>query len=226
MKITRTVEKTVTVEETDNIICNRCGLTCFKGDPGYGKSPYGLIEACVEGGYHSNALSDMTAYTFSVCEECLKVFFDACVVPPLVRSDGETIPYDPNWKANCAKRSEQWKENLRLEVEPFLPATPPGWVLEFDGQNFTFSEAHDDRNSPTISFWRLDGRFHITICRNHGETPISREEIERIHKLFIPELPLDTKLKGVEIYKAGTHLQERATGDDPISIATFSKEIR
>lgn len=249
MKITRTVERVVEVEEIDDILCNKCGRSCQKGDPDFGKSPYGLIEGCVEGGYHSEALSDMTSYVFSFCEECLKVLFDACAIPPLVRSDGETLLYDPNWKENSKKRYESWKENLRAAVEPLLPATPLGWVREFDGQHFIYSEARHEfigadekcqcgalcdadglaepcAMSPTITFWRLEDHFHITICQNHGETPISREDVERIRALFIPEIPLDPNLKGVEIYKAGTRLQERAVGDDPISIATFTKALR
>lgn len=225
MKIARTVEKVVEVEEINDILCNKCGKSCQKGDPDFGKSPYGLIEGCVEGGYHSEALSDMTSYVFSLCEECLKVLFDACAIPPLVRSDGETLLYDPNWKENSKKRYESWKNDLCVETEPFTPPTPPGWHKNFDGQRFVYSEAPDDRMSPTISFWRLENEFHITICRNHGETPIDLAEVERIRAIFIPEIPLDPNHKDVEFMAAGEGHRHTRSLDEPLALVSFRKAL-
>ena len=65
MRVTHYVEKKV--EETKDIICNKCGKTC-KHDDNF----CGLLEAAVQGGYDSTHLEDMKEYSFSLCEECLK----------------------------------------------------------------------------------------------------------------------------------------------------------
>lgn len=45
---------------------------------------HGLIEVTVSGGYSSPALWDLTNYTFSLCERCLRELFDGCKIPPMV----------------------------------------------------------------------------------------------------------------------------------------------
>lgn len=47
-------------------------------------TPHGLYEETVIGGYESYHLFDMTAYTFSFCEECLRKLFLQCKIKPLV----------------------------------------------------------------------------------------------------------------------------------------------
>lgn len=42
----------------------------------------GLIEHTVCGVYGSDSLEDMTSYTFSLCEHCLKELFDTFATPP------------------------------------------------------------------------------------------------------------------------------------------------
>lgn len=45
----------------------------------------GIIECTVEGVYGSDSLEDMTSYTFSVCEHCLREFFDTFKIAPTTR---------------------------------------------------------------------------------------------------------------------------------------------
>lgn len=76
MKITQKelVEKDVIVE----VFCNKCGGSCQQNNcPGF----YGLIEETVYGGYGSDPLSDMTEYTFSLCESCLDELFKTFKIP-------------------------------------------------------------------------------------------------------------------------------------------------
>ncbi len=60
--------------------CNRCGDSLQPDE--HTDDPYGLVEARVEGGYHSHHLFDLTSYTFSLCEGCLREMFDLFVIPP------------------------------------------------------------------------------------------------------------------------------------------------
>lgn len=71
------VEKVVEEEVVEDILCNKCGRSCKNGyypeeNPNYD----GLIEVTVMGGYGAK-LGDMTAYTFSICEDCLKEIFNS-----------------------------------------------------------------------------------------------------------------------------------------------------
>jgi len=80
MKIVRKIITTKEEEEVVDVLCNKCGKTCR--NPGaYEQSPYGLIEQTYSGGYGSTPLDDCTNYTFSICESCLKDFFDSFIIP-------------------------------------------------------------------------------------------------------------------------------------------------
>lgn len=75
MRLTRTITKEV--EETCDILCNKCGksLKCeFNIN--------GLVEAEVRGAYDSPRLLDGAKYEFSLCEKCLFELFDKFVLPP------------------------------------------------------------------------------------------------------------------------------------------------
>ena len=63
---------------TEDIICNKCGKSCKSTNEDY----YGLIETSVTGGYYSTHLEDMTTYTFSLCEVCLRGMFKSFKVKP------------------------------------------------------------------------------------------------------------------------------------------------
>lgn len=97
LRIFKAVTKTVDVVITTDILCNKCGLTCFERrpeilqhynfDPEGEKDPlggYGLIEAEVSGAYDSPHLFDLCRYMFSICEKCLCEFFETCKIKPTV----------------------------------------------------------------------------------------------------------------------------------------------
>ncbi len=71
-------------------------------------SPMGLVEARVSGGFESEHLFDMTSYTFSMCEACLRELFDACKIGPKISgyggSEGETYADDAE-----QYRSKKWR---------------------------------------------------------------------------------------------------------------------
>jgi hypothetical protein len=73
------------IEEVSDVVCNKCGKTCLRGDD-HGKEPYGLIEAEVGTGYYSTSLPDGHTYTFSICEDCLAELFKDFKVQPEVES--------------------------------------------------------------------------------------------------------------------------------------------
>lgn len=70
------------VSYEEDIRCNKCGGTCkVESAPGQ----YGLIKQVVCGGYGSTALSDMTEYHFSMCEQCLSDLFKSFLLPVIER---------------------------------------------------------------------------------------------------------------------------------------------
>ena len=75
MKITKVEKVTEERELLTDVICNKCGNSCRPKE--YNTDFYGLIEATVTGGFDSPALADACAYTFSMCEPCLKELFDS-----------------------------------------------------------------------------------------------------------------------------------------------------
>jgi hypothetical protein len=81
MRVTKKIQQTV--EVTDDILCNRCGRSLkTKLDPdGEIYNFDGLAECTVSGGYTSPCLSDMTNYTFSLCEPCLVDIFNSFKLP-------------------------------------------------------------------------------------------------------------------------------------------------
>lgn len=79
MRTTKFVTKEV--EVTDDVFCNMCSESCKKPDCGPNSDPHGLIEKSVRGSYYSRELDDMSEYTFSICESCLKKLFDRFQIP-------------------------------------------------------------------------------------------------------------------------------------------------
>lgn len=81
------------MDDPKEILCNMCGgLMCHDITTPNGKwkcdSPHGLYKGRVEGGYESYHLFDMSAYTFSFCEGCLRKLFNQCKIPPVVTELG------------------------------------------------------------------------------------------------------------------------------------------
>lgn len=70
--------------------CNLCGGTMLPVDLDgvwqeracNAEVPHGLVDAKVSGGYDSRWLFDITTYTFSFCEKCLRGLFEKCAIKP------------------------------------------------------------------------------------------------------------------------------------------------
>ena len=78
------------------ILCNMCGETLCPIGTANEQYPHGLHNATVVGGYESYHLSDMSRYTFSFCEKCLRNMFIQCKIKPTINdTDFETRPWDP-----------------------------------------------------------------------------------------------------------------------------------
>lgn len=72
------------VIDPKEILCNMCGeCMCPLGTMNE-QSPHGLHKAEVEGGFDSYHLFDMTSYTFSFCEKCLRKLFNQCKIKPSI----------------------------------------------------------------------------------------------------------------------------------------------
>lgn len=83
--------------------CNQCGGSCESPNHQDAKEPpsYGLIDAKVKGYYSSYALVDLTEYTFSLCEGCLKKLFEGFAIPVSTREY-------PVWEDLPPLPSEAW----------------------------------------------------------------------------------------------------------------------
>lgn len=97
-----------------DILCNLCGeCMCPLGTMNE-QYPHGLYNAHVMGAYESYHLFDMTRYTFSFCEKCLRELFNQCKVKPGVHEitscDSEAVKM--TWE-NDQKAYEYrvWKDN-------------------------------------------------------------------------------------------------------------------
>jgi hypothetical protein len=64
------------------ILCNLCGECMCPLGTHNEQYPHGLHKAAVTGGYDSYHLFDMTKYTFSFCEKCLRGLFNQCKIKP------------------------------------------------------------------------------------------------------------------------------------------------
>lgn len=80
------------VRKSETYICNNCGENLCLGHNDM-KSPHGLVDASVTGGYCSDHLFDMTSYEFSLCEKCLRTMFNKFVIPPKVTDSDQDCSY-------------------------------------------------------------------------------------------------------------------------------------
>jgi hypothetical protein len=84
MRITHIVKRDV--EETKDIFCNKCGVTCalpLKPSDGH-VVYYGLVEASITTGALSPVLPDGHRYTFSLCEPCIAEMMKTWLIEPEV----------------------------------------------------------------------------------------------------------------------------------------------
>lgn len=74
------------VRSRASFVCNGCGGGLCPDEPESDnpRSPHGLVEQTVSGGYDSYHLLDTTNYMFSLCEKCLRGLFDSFKIPPAV----------------------------------------------------------------------------------------------------------------------------------------------
>lgn len=100
------------VIDPTTILCNMCGGFQRPVGDHNEQYPSGLEGVTVTGGYDSYHLFDMTSYTFSFCERCLRKMFNECKIPPLVidRLDSGLNP--TGWKEDQeAYEYRVWKDD-------------------------------------------------------------------------------------------------------------------
>lgn len=89
MRIIETQPVVVDREKIKDIICNRCGQSCFS------VCDYeGLLDAHVYGGYGAHHLGDTNEYAFDVCEVCLAEWFKSFKHNPFVTTYNPWIGND------------------------------------------------------------------------------------------------------------------------------------
>lgn len=71
------------VEETDDLICNKCGgsLKVFTDRDNKFFNYVGLCEVEVSGAYCSQYIEDEESYRFSLCAKCCKELIDSFTIP-------------------------------------------------------------------------------------------------------------------------------------------------
>jgi hypothetical protein len=109
------------VRTRESWVCNGCGDCLCPGQDGEpnGDCPHGLVEASVTGGYSSEHLTDMTSYTFSLCEKCLRSAFASFKIPPKTAGygmDGEDEDEEPYTKEVSDKAAYEAKNAERDRI--------------------------------------------------------------------------------------------------------------
>ena len=104
------------VRTPESYICNKCGESlCPTPDLPH---PYGLVETSVSGGWYSTHLFDLTTYTFSLCEACLRNLFGTFIVKPKVfASVGGPTTYAKD-VATYKKSSRGVEETKKISRKP------------------------------------------------------------------------------------------------------------
>lgn len=105
MRTTKSVEKLV--EVVDDVLCNKCGLTCYNG---FHHS--GLIGATVHGSYGSRAISDGDVFKFDICEPCFKSLSETFVIPAKVGNS-----WFPEENEEDAKNVQEALDSLKSSLK-------------------------------------------------------------------------------------------------------------
>ncbi len=216
----------------EEVFCNRCGKTCDKGDinPNLNFPPrhdsYGLIKAKVSGGYHSDSLCDMTTYTFSICEGCLKELFDSFKIPPAVWDDmtGSQEVYNPNWKEDSNRRHEESLARERATLLPLLPETVPDvWEVEANPRGGLCDYyLKGDPGGLHASLSIVCDSLLVSVSRdmvNDDDQPITMEEAEMARQVFAPWAVLDSKLANVRLMLC------RGVAEGQLALVGFEKPL-
>lgn len=99
------------VIDPKEILCNMCGeCMCPLGTMNE-QYPHGLHKAKVDGSFDSYHLFDMTRYTFSFCEKCLRGLFNQCKIKPDVH---EMDSYGLNLDVNTTWEKDQEAYEYRV----------------------------------------------------------------------------------------------------------------
>jgi hypothetical protein len=98
--------------DPSTILCNMCG-ECMRPLGSHNEQyPHGLEDASIQGGYDSYHLFDMTKYTFSFCEKCLRRLFNECKIKPKVEDNIDLKPIAYAWeKDQEAYEYRVWKDD-------------------------------------------------------------------------------------------------------------------
>lgn len=136
MKISKKVSKKITVEETLDVLCNKCGKTCSglkryhnAKDTHMGFS--GLVETEVHGGYDSQFVGDMISWKFSICEECLKDIVKTFKIPHEIKGDHSseyvTLKEYDKLEEKAAKAShKEWIKAIKETCKKLGRPAPTG----------------------------------------------------------------------------------------------------
>ena len=123
MRKTKKVTKTETVQETTDILCNKCGKTCSNVGRRTGKNPHqeyeGLLEVEVHGGYDSDLIGDMVSVRFSLCEQCLVALMKTFKIPHEIKDHDLSSEY-VSLAQNAKLRAQHSKNSHREWVQAIL----------------------------------------------------------------------------------------------------------
>lgn len=95
------------------VLCNRCAGPQRPLGTMNEQYPHGLESVSASGGYDSYHLLDMTTYTFSICEKCLRELFNQFVIKPTVIENmrGSDKPADLWAEDQKYYEYRVWKDN-------------------------------------------------------------------------------------------------------------------
>lgn len=74
-------------QDPKEILCNMCGETMCPIGQMNEQHPHGLHNIHVAGSFDSYHLFDMTRYTFSMCEKCLRILFNQFLIKPTLNEE-------------------------------------------------------------------------------------------------------------------------------------------
>lgn len=130
------------VRSRSSYICNKCGGSmCPEDNTPNRDIPHGLVEEQVTGGYDSFHLFDLSAYTFSLCEQCLRQLFDSCTIYPNVYcQSGDRVSYEEDqtqymdrmWRKSGGHITKMFTDMCNTTMECTDKAI---WRISYDSQN-------------------------------------------------------------------------------------------
>lgn len=166
-------------------LCNMCGEgMCPNIVVPSGKwisdSPHGLFEASVVGGYESYHLMDMTRYTFSFCEKCLRSLFLQCKIPPRLNELG--IEFVDDNLASFDREERDWQDEV-TSYEYRIWKDAGGHHEAY--MNRKCNAIKDCPNAAAYTILHNDTEFtEETLCEKHKDHKYSNSTLTK----FIPNV--------------------------------------